>query len=159
MRELVFIAGPYALRPDQRARLEHILSGTTLAASKAEEVFQRRQFIAENVARAAALGRLAVKLGLSPIVPHLHGHAGLHGSAIEADDGTARKQALECSVAQAVVCPRFWGITYDDGNLSEGCTEERDAWKGQQNRVLVERIASWSTWVDLLGEYGIEVPA
>ena len=135
MRRLAYIAGPYA-------------------APSAEET-------ARNVERARLLGVLAVRRGLAPIVPHLHGAAGLYGT--EHDDGgpsLTRAVALQCAEAVAWGVGHglghLWMILRDDASRSTGCELELRAWtEGQaarQRRVgpLVWRregyLGEWRAW-------------
>ena len=126
MRETVYIAGPYAAASDL--------------------------LIEENVARAARLGRFAVAQGFAPIVPHLLGRGGIYGNAFEHDDGTSRRNALECSVALAAGCDRFWLILRDDGTASDGCIREEQAWLatfGPADEAWGDyRRMTWVKWLE-----------
>ena len=86
-----------------------------------------------NTDRAARLGRLAVRHGYAPIIPHVHGHAGIYGSA--ADNGSAtdpvRQAALECGIRHvqlvAEMGGELWVLLKPDGTMSSGTRAERDA--------------------------------
>lgn len=120
MRRLVYIAGPFsAPSPDETA---------------------------QNVERARLLGILAAKLRLAPIVPHLHGAAGLYGTEHDDGQGSAtRTKALACSTATAWMvgncCGHLWVILRDDRSLSAGCQAELEAWTdGQRNLARQQNL-------------------
>lgn len=95
-----------------------------------------------NVARAVALGRLAVRQGLVPIVPHAIGALGVYGAADESEEGV-REAAIECGVALAASCPQMWLLKRGDGSISSGCQLERAAAAGAGASIL---IGSWESW-------------
>ena len=118
----VFIAGPYA--------------GLT------------HQHTEENVRRVTELAAFAVRQGLAPIVPHLHGMAGIYG--VSTDDGTsgeARIRALECSVAIVRAVARadglLWVLLTDDGLCTGGVAEEVRAWPPSAHGPVAGTWADW----------------
>lgn len=127
-RPLLYVAGPYA--------------GSTPEA------------IAENVRRATEVAKLAALRGFAPIVPHLHGHAGVHGSPDESC-GKSRGVALECAVAQVAACRYLFVILRDDGTLSPGTALEYDAWlEANSSRMSVLTCLTWFDWQQRIADPG-----
>lgn len=124
--------------------------------------------IQRNVARALAVGRLAVAQGHAPVVTHLLGAAGLYGAADESVVGV-RETAIACgrSGADMVGCANglLWAISSEAGSLSEGTAAEVEAWRqavvhqsafsGFERHALVVR--PWSAWASLCREHGISL--
>jgi len=130
-RRMVYIAGPYR------------------GKDRAEE--------SENVLRAAALSRLAIKEGLSPIVVHPGIYLGAYG-----DDGDEEQRARGLDVAIEIVRAvaeaggSLWVIRSDDGRLSEGTQRELDSFAGAiseprfaaKGEPTLVRIKTWDQWVE-----------
>lgn len=126
MRRVVFIAGPYAAGiPDE---------------------------IDANVERACTLARFAVKLGMSPIVPHAAGRLGIFGGWRE-DSEETREAALESGAALAALVGAgggtLWVLLCPDGTRSPGVRREVLAWTVASSSAERpgRRIArTWSEW-------------
>lgn len=93
--------------------------------------------VRRNIARAAALARLAVAEGYAPICPHLN--------FLHLDDETDRGAVLASveALIEAIKhtpCARLWTLLRDDGTLSSGCAVEHDAW-GQSSIT-----GTWASW-------------
>lgn len=106
--------------------------------------------VARNVARALAIGRLAVASGYAPVVPHAHGWLGLYGSALE-EDANTRLAALACgrSIARALASQEAeaWVLLCDDGTPSAGTAGELDQWRSVPYAMQpVSR--TWAEWRD-----------
>lgn len=129
-KQLVYIAGPYK------------------GKDRAEE--------SGNVLRAAALSRLAIREGLSPIVVHPGIYLGAYGD--DADD-EQRAQGLDVAAeivrAVAESGGAIWVIQRDDKTLSEGTEVEVSAYRRASRKIsnrhplpshVIER--TWSQWVE-----------
>lgn len=102
--------------------------------------------VRKNIARAAALARLAVAEGYAPICPHLN--------FLHLDDETDRGAVLNaCEVLIEAIKhtpgARLWTLLRDDGSLSSGCALEHDAW-GQSSIT-----GTWSAWRERFTVYGL----
>lgn len=106
-----------------------------------------------NIARAAALGRLAVHHGYVSIVPHV-AVALLFGGE---DDPATRAQCLDLCLAHLEAAGRHSGarvyvLLRDDGTPSQGTALELEAW-GARNTTM----GTWSTWRDAFADAGEEL--
>ena len=102
--------------------------------------------VRRNIARAAALARLAVAEGYEPICPHLN--------FAYLDDETDRGAALtscEALIAAIRETPgaRLWTLLRDDGTLSAGCEVEREAWG------LSSISGAWVAWRERFIVFGL----
>lgn len=122
--------------------------------------------IRRNVARALALGRLAVVKNRAPIVPHAIGFMGTYGSPNESDDGTSRRHAVECGEALAADVGRLegelWLLVRNDWSTSHGCALERVAFLTASARPswLAQRsvtTATWAGWGSIFRSAGLAV--
>ena len=105
-----------------------------------------------NIARAAALGRLAIHHGYAPLVPHLT-VALLFGGE---DDPATRSLSLDLCLShleaiQSRPGAKLYVLLRDDGTPSPGVQAEQDAWR--KSSVS----ATWRGWRDLFEAAGEEL--
>lgn len=111
-----------------------------------------KEEVAFNVARAAALGRVAALQGHLPFVPHL-----CIGGLFEYDDATYREESLKLGIAwlDKLLCSgaraQFWLLEKDDGTRSQGCMEELDycvraSLEGRASGLHLWDSRAWPEW-------------
>jgi hypothetical protein len=103
-----------------------------------------------NIARATALGRLAIAHGYAPIVPHT-AVAMLLGCE---DSKDARALSLDLCLAHLEAIRRdplakIYVLLRDNGTPSPGVLIEREAWEGRPSVT-----ATWAGWRDLFEQQG-----
>ena len=113
--------------------------------------------VAENVCRATRLARYAVEKGLLPIVPHLHGHAGVFGDPSGNDPAIEERVMRWCSELARHIGEQggaYWAIRQDSGGLSNGTYVEYAAYVEGYGDSFAARaqMATWSEWRKLMGE-------
>ena len=86
-----------------------------------------------NVNRAKALGRLAQRRGLAPIVVHVL------GDVFDMDD----KVAFECDLAIVSAVAKeggvLWVLLTDEGSVTEGCRLEVEAYERSGGLMVVSK--------------------
>lgn len=138
MRSTVYIAAPYAPTATNPAR--------------------RSAEIERHVARALWLGELAIREGLSPIVPHVSIAAGLYGND---EDPAARARGRECTTALLQLVARsgtgrLWVLLTDAGDESEGVRAEALAWRrAAASPARPSRRGTWSSYRTVLEARGL----
>lgn len=120
MRQLVYVCAPY------RA--------------------ETQEGILWNVARANALGALAVCRGFAPVIPHAHEAAYILAATA---GGDANELALAGGLAQLkavwLAGGHLWVLRRDDGTLSAGCQMEITHWTWD-GEPLPHTEMSWEAW-------------
>lgn len=106
-----------------------------------------------NIARAAALGRLAIHHGYAPIVPHLTA-ALLLG---EEDGPAVRALSMDLCLSHLAALgahsfARLYVLLRDDGTPSQGTALELEAW-GARNTTM----GTWSAWRSAFADAGEEL--
>ena len=120
-----------------------------------------KEEVAFNVARAAALGRVAALQGHLPFVPHL-----CIGGLFEYDDATYREESLKLGIAwlDKLLCSgaraQFWLLEKDEGGRSAGCSEElsycvKAAPEGRASGLHIWLSREWPQWYGAFKEVGL----
>jgi hypothetical protein len=118
-----------------------------------------------NIERAVALAALAVKSGLAPILPHVHGPAYILAAGKGGECEEADAFALAGGLAQVRLVGRAAGILWllkkDNGSSSEGCRAEFQEFilvyptdEGGNETILV-CAETWEGWRPQFEENGL----
>lgn len=112
---------------------------------------------AKNTLRALSLARLAMRKGFAPVVVHDDIFLGVLGSDDNPDERTAGITA-HCKVLSVIrdTGGGVWGLTKDDGMLSDGTAQEMKWFCGDGSTGYIPNVMVL-TWLEWLGAGAKEV--